>query len=94
MKLFHTIFQHARGDRTPYYQCLEDPKVKEKEQIDPVDLHTDQGSVHSSRAFSEVHKDNSIIRSMSRVVTPTDNPITESINGWIKAEIRCDYTQS
>ena len=24
---------------------------------------------------------------MSRVGTPTDNPVIESINGWIKAEI-------
>lgn len=31
---------------------------------------------------------------MSRVGTPTDNPIIESINGWIKAEIRCDYTHT
>lgn len=82
------------GDRTPYYQCLEDLKEKVKEQIEPVVLHTDQGSVYSSRAFKEAHKDYNIIRSMSRVGTPTDNPIIESINGWIKAEIRCDYTKA
>ncbi len=80
------------GDKNPYYQCLEDLKRKIKEQKDPVVLHTDQGSIYSSRAFSEAHKDYNIIRSMSRVGTPTDNPIIESINGWIKAEIRCDYT--
>lgn len=79
------------GDKVPYYQCLEDLKEKVKEQKDPVVLHTDQGSVYSSRAFNEAHKDYSILRSMSRVGTPTDNPIIESINGWIKAEIRCDY---
>lgn len=28
---------------------------------------------------------------MSRVGTPTDNPIIESINGWIKSEIASDY---
>ena len=28
---------------------------------------------------------------MSRVGTPTDNPIIESLNGWIKAEMECDY---
>lgn len=81
------------GDKRPYYQCLEDLKEKIKEQKDPVVLHTDQGSVYSSRAFSEAHKDYNILRSMSRVGTPTDNPIIESINGWIKAEIRCDYTK-
>jgi transposase InsO family protein len=81
------------GDKRPYYQCLEDLKTKIKEQKDPVVLHTDQGSVYSSRAFSEAHKDYNIIRSMSRVATPTDNPIIESINGWIKSELRCDYTK-
>jgi transposase InsO family protein len=30
---------------------------------------------------------------MSRVATPTDNPIIESINRWIKSELRCDYTK-
>lgn len=81
------------GDKNPYYQCLEDLKEKVKGEKDPVVLHTDQGSVYSSRAFSEAHKDYNIIRSMSRVGTPTDNPIIESINGWIKAEMVCDYTQ-
>ena len=28
---------------------------------------------------------------MSRVLTPTDNPVIESMNGWIKAQIKCDY---
>ena len=28
---------------------------------------------------------------MSRVGTPTDNPIIESMNGWIKAQIWADY---
>ncbi len=27
-----------------------------------------------------------IIRSMSRIGTPTDNPIIESKNGWLKTE--------
>ncbi|PJI10254.1 MULTISPECIES: DDE-type integrase/transposase/recombinase [Clostridium] len=81
------------GDKTPYYQCLEDLKLKVKKQKDPVILHTDQGSVYSSRAFSESHKDYNIVRSMSRVATPTDNPIIESINGWIKSELRSDYTK-
>ncbi|MBR0455871.1 MAG: integrase core domain-containing protein, partial [Firmicutes bacterium] len=33
------------------------------------------------------HKDYNIIRSMSRVATPTDNCVIEAINGWIKAEM-------
>ena len=28
---------------------------------------------------------------MSRVRTPTDNPVIESINGWIKEEFRYDF---
>jgi transposase InsO family protein len=28
---------------------------------------------------------------MSRAGTPTDNPIIESINGWIKEEMRIDF---
>jgi transposase InsO family protein len=47
-------------------------------------LHTDQGTVYSSRAFQEAHKDYTIERSMSRAGTPTDNPIIESFNSWFK----------
>ncbi len=28
---------------------------------------------------------------MSRAGTPTDNPIIESLNGWIKEEMRIDF---
>ena len=28
---------------------------------------------------------------MSRVGTPTDNPIIEALNGWIKEELRIDF---
>ncbi|MBS3991695.1 MAG: integrase core domain-containing protein, partial [Erysipelothrix sp.] len=52
---------------------------------------SDQGSVYSSKGFQEAHKNYNIIHSMSRSATPTDNPIIESLNGWIKAEIACDY---
>jgi len=54
-------------------------------------LHSDQGSVYTSRAFLEAHKNYNIIRSMSRVGTPTDNPIIESLNGWIKNDLFIDY---
>ena len=62
-----------------------------KEQNHPLVLHTDQGAVYSSRAFLNAHKDYNILRSMSRAGTPTDNPIIESLNGWIKAELITDY---
>ena len=32
-----------------------------------------------------------ILRSMSRVGTPTDNPIIEALNGWIKEELFLDF---
>jgi len=75
------------GDRRPYFKCLEDLVSKTKEQADPITLHTDQGSVYSSQAFYDAHREYNIIRSMSRAGTPTDNPVIEAMNGWIKAEI-------
>ena len=79
------------GDRHPYFACLEDLKKKIEEQKAPIVLHTDQGAVYSSRAFTDAHKDYNIIRSMSRAGTPKDNAIIESINGWIKAELVTDF---
>lgn len=80
-----------QGDRKPYLNCLNDLMKKIEEQKTPTVLHTEQGTVYSSKAFQEAHKDYNIIRSMSRVGTPTDNPIIESINGWIKEEMRMDF---
>ncbi|XMB86263.1 IS3 family transposase [Mycoplasmatota bacterium WC44] len=54
-------------------------------------LHTDQGTIYSSRAFQEAHKDYNINRSMSRAGTPTDNPVIESLNRWIKWELYYDF---
>lgn len=80
------------GSNLPYYHCLEYLIEKKKEQTYPVTLHTDQGSVYSSAGFYQTHKDyTNIIRSMSRAGTPTDNPIIESLNGWIKEEMRIDF---
>lgn len=75
------------GDRRTYFNCLNTLKEKMKEQPQPVTLHTDQGSVYSSKAFNDALEEYNIIRSMSRAGKPTDNPIIESINGWIKCEI-------
>ena len=53
-------------------------------------LHSDQGTIYASRAFNaRLHYN--IIRSMSRIATPTDNPVLESINGWIKDELTIDF---
>lgn len=80
------------GDTKPYYDCLHTLVQKAKEQTHPVTLHTDQGSIYSSRAFEKAHSHcTNIIRSMSRVGTPTDNPIIEAINGWVKEELYKDF---
>ena len=54
-------------------------------------LHTDQGSIYASLPYNLALKNHSIIRSMSRAGTPTDNPVIESKNGWLKKEICVDY---
>lgn len=54
-------------------------------------LHTDQGSVYTSKAYNEIIRDSTIVRSCSRAGKPTDNPVNESLNGWIKEELFCDF---
>lgn len=54
-------------------------------------FHTDQGSVYSSTSFNNILTDFFITRSMSRVGTPTDNPVIESKNGWLKKEMYIDF---
>ena len=56
-------------------------------------FHSDQGSIYSSIAFNNANKEYNIIRSMSRIATPTDNPIIESKNGWLKKEMYIDFNQ-
>lgn len=80
-----------RGDNRPYYDGLYKVLDKLKGINDPSILHTDQGSVYSSLAFENAHQNYNIIRSMSRAGTPTDNPIIESFNGWMKSEIELNY---
>jgi transposase InsO family protein len=82
------------GDRSPYFRCLHDLVSVTKEETAPVMLHTDQGTVYSSRAFAKAHEHCNILRSMSRAGTPTDNPVIESVNGWIKEELRLDFPPS
>ena len=75
----------------PYYEALYGLLNKLKRIEYQTVLHSDQGIVYSSMAFTNAHKDYNIIRSMSRSGTPTDNPKMESINGWIKGEIYNDF---
>jgi transposase InsO family protein len=79
------------GDRVPYLSCLRDLMGRARDRVEPVMLHTDQGSVYASRAFAKVHEQSGLLRSMSRAGKPTDNPVIESINGWIKAELKVDF---
>lgn len=81
---------NKNGDVKPYYKGLTDLLSNLKGQSKTI-LHTDQGTIYSSRMFTYIHKDYNIIRSMSRAGTPTDNPIIESVNGWIKEEMFIDF---
>lgn len=78
------------GASKPYFNSLKQLLAKADKKT-PLILHTDQGSTYSSHGYQKVHKNYNIIRSMSRKATPTDNPVIESINGWIKAELRTDF---
>ena len=82
-----------RGDVRPYFDGLAQAieAMKGKEQSDPTILHTDRGAVYSSRAFNELLSNHAVVHSMSRAGTPTDNPIDESLNGWIKDELFIDF---
>lgn len=71
------------------YQVLE--RIKKEQTDDLIILHTDQGSVYSSKAYNKLLENYNISRSMSRARTPTDNPVNESLNGWIKEELIIDF---
>nr|WP_242861873.1 IS3 family transposase [Christensenella timonensis] len=88
--LCHHLARRMGGTK-PYFKCLDDLKQRMQEHSDPVILYTDQGSVYASRAFAKAHQQYTLLRSMSRVGTPTDNPIIEAINGWIKQEMYWDF---
>ena len=81
-----------RGDRMTYISGLESMLELKKEYPDlQTILHSDQGSVYTSKAFNEMLPAYNIIRSMSRAGTPTDNGAMEAINGWMKSEIFTDF---
>lgn len=91
--LAHSVSLQA-GSNRPYYHWLDALKSlmeKREGQNSEVIFHTDQGAVYSSRAFSNAHKHCNILRSMSRGGRPTDNPIIEALNGWIKEELYLDF---
>ena len=54
-------------------------------------VYTDQGIIYFSVLFNNMFNSHNITRSMSRAGTPTDNPVIESKNGWIKKEMYIDF---
>ena len=94
--LAHSVTD-IQGSNKPYYHCLavlNQLAGKKEEQKPQVVFHTDQGAVYSSKAFCQAHSQYNILRSMSRGGTPTDNPVIEALNGWIKNELYLDFDLS
>ena len=54
-------------------------------------LHSDQGTQFASASYSYLLEKNGVTQSMSRVATPRDNAVIESIFGWFKEFLRSDY---
>ena len=81
-----------RGDTRSYYDGLLELIEKKKEygNLELV-LHTDQGSVYSSKAYNNLLLLNGITHSMSHPGTPTENGAMEAINGWAKEELFIDF---
>ncbi|MCX5775628.1 MAG: integrase core domain-containing protein, partial [Firmicutes bacterium] len=81
------------GDPRTYYEGLKiaAERIKKEQTGQVIVLHTDQGAVYSSERYNSLLNDFSITHSMSRAGTPTDNPVMESINGWIKEEMIVDF---
>ncbi|HIU88281.1 MAG TPA: IS3 family transposase [Candidatus Avilachnospira avistercoris] len=80
-----------RGGRDQYLDGLTDVIELLRGNKEPTIIHTDQGSVYSSKAYNELIRDSNIVRSMSRAGKPTDNPVNEALNGWIKEELQIDF---
>ena len=80
-----------RGGRDQYIDGLADVVEMLKGCEEPTILHTDQGSVYASMSYNDLILDTNIIRSMSRAGKPTDNPVNEALNGWIKEELYMDF---
>ena len=74
-------------------ESMLESKIKRGYESQDTIMHSDQGIIYSSIALSQVHKDYTITRSMSRIATPTYNPIIESKNGWLKKEMYMDFNQ-
>lgn len=84
---------NRKGDPSTYHNALADVitlKNKEYKDLEMI-LHSDQGSVYSSKRFNENLHLYNIIHSMSNPGSPTENGAMEAINGWIKEELFLDF---
>lgn len=83
---------NKKGDPNTYHEALQSVLNQKKEYMDFVTiLHSDQGSVYSSKKFNESLPLYNIIHSMSNPGSPTENGAMEAINGWIKEELFIDF---
>ena len=81
-----------RGWPGIYYDGLKQALSKlEGNKDEPIVFHTDQGSVYTSMDYNKIIKERNLVRSCSRAGKPTDNPVSESLNGWIKEELYLDF---
>lgn len=98
MDLFNNEFigyslSNKKGDPNTYHYALSDVLIKKNKEYKDLEmiLHSDQGSVYSSKKFNESLPLYNIIHSMSKPGTPTENGAMEAINGWIKEELFLDF---
>lgn len=83
---------NKKGDPNSYHLALKEVLTKKEEYKDFITiLHSDQGSVYSSKKFNESLPLHHIIHSMSKPGTPTENGAMEAINGWMKEELFIDF---
>ena len=83
---------NKKGDPSTYHNALASVLQKKEEYKDlEMILHSDQGSVYSSKKFNESLYLYNITHSMSKPGKPTENGAMESINGWIKEELFIDF---
>lgn len=83
---------NKKGDPSSYHLALANVLQKKEEYKDfEMILHSDQGSVYSSKKFNESLPLYNIIHSMSKPGKPTENGAMEAINGWIKEELFIDF---
>ena len=84
---------NKKGDPSSYHLGLAHLISKKEEFYKDLELilHSDQGSVYSSKKFNESLPLYNIMHSMSKPGTPTENGAMEAINGWIKEELFIDF---